>query len=89
VSAVRPHLLGGEGRAPGRQVADIGGMCGRFTLRRSVEVMAAFFKARGIPAWSPRYNIAPEQQVLTLFQEERGERQWALRRWGLVPMAQP
>jgi putative SOS response-associated peptidase YedK len=33
-------------------------MCGRFTLRKSVEVMAAYFKAHGIPTWSARYNIA-------------------------------
>ncbi len=42
-------------------------MCGRFTLRKSAEEMAAYFQAHGIPAWSPRYNIAPAQQVLTLF----------------------
>jgi putative SOS response-associated peptidase YedK len=60
-------------------------MCGRFTLRKSAEVMAAYFNAHDIPTWSPRYKIAPTQDVLTLFQDEQGDRQWALRQWGLVP----
>jgi putative SOS response-associated peptidase YedK len=60
-------------------------MCGRFTLRKSAEEMAAYFHTHGIPTWAKRYNIAPEQHVLTLFEGEHGEREWALRRWGLVP----
>jgi putative SOS response-associated peptidase YedK len=60
-------------------------MCGRFTLRKSAEELAAYFHTHGIPTWSRRYNIAPEQHVLTLFEGEHGEREWALRRWGLVP----
>jgi putative SOS response-associated peptidase YedK len=66
-----------------------GGMCGRFTLRKSYEIMAAYFKAHGIRAWSPRFNIAPAQQVPAVAQDENGERRWESFRWGLVPMAQP
>jgi hypothetical protein len=60
-------------------------MCGRFTLRKSAEEMAAYFHTHGIPTWARRYNIAPEQHVLTLFESVHGEREWVLRRWGLVP----
>lgn len=33
----------------------------------------------------PRYNIAPSQPVLTILQDDRGERRFAWKRWGLVP----
>jgi putative SOS response-associated peptidase YedK len=62
-------------------------MCGRFTLKSSVAIMAEYFRAAGIPTFSPRYNIAPTQAVLCVRQDERGERRWATYRWGLVPMA--
>jgi putative SOS response-associated peptidase YedK len=60
-------------------------MCGRFTLRRSFEYIAAYFKAHGVRAWSPRYNIAPTQDVLCVVPDAAGDRQWATFRWGLVP----
>jgi putative SOS response-associated peptidase YedK len=60
-------------------------MCGHFTFRKSADETAAYFHTHGIPTWSRRYNIAPEQHVLTFFEDEHGEREWALRRWGLFP----
>jgi putative SOS response-associated peptidase YedK len=60
-------------------------MCGRFTLRKSVKEMAAFFQAHGTPTWSPRYNVAPAQLVPAVVQPAPGERLWAAFKWGLVP----
>jgi putative SOS response-associated peptidase YedK len=53
-------------------------VCGRFALRsRSAIILSEMFRAMGIPAWSPRYNIASTQKVLAVRLDEQGERQWA------------
>ena len=41
-------------------------MCGRFTLSASATDLVQQFDLAGLPAWSPRYNIAPTQEVLTV-----------------------
>jgi len=41
--------------------------------------------ARQLPLFEPRYNIAPTQDVLVVRERERGEREAAMLRWGLVP----
>ena len=38
-------------------------MCGRFTLFEADKVLSREFGVSGIPALSPRYNIAPSQNV--------------------------
>jgi putative SOS response-associated peptidase YedK len=60
-------------------------MCGRFTLRRSFEKMAAYFHAHGVATWSPRYYVAPAQLIPAVAQPKPGERLWAEFQWGLVP----
>lgn len=68
-------------------------MCGRMTLTRSAEEIAAFFALQGAshavePDGRPlraRFNIAPSQPVLTLVADARGGRVLAWKRWGLVP----
>jgi putative SOS response-associated peptidase YedK len=67
----------------------IAGLCGRFTLRKSADVMAAYFAAAGIPTFKPRFNVAPAQLVPAVVQPTPGDRLWTAFRWGLVPMAQP
>lgn len=59
-------------------------MCGRFALWSPEEVLAMMF---GIPMPNlrPRYNIAPSQDVLTLFHDEETGRRAEPFRWGLVP----
>jgi len=48
--------------------------------------MAAWFGFEGGPAFSPRYNIAPSQNVpVVRMAEAGGERECVLMRWGLVP----
>ncbi len=61
-------------------------MCGRFTLSKSAEVLASKFRLATVPAWQPRYNIAPTQSVPTVScLPQESEHQFRLLRWGLVP----
>ena len=55
-------------------------MCGRYALHSIPEVAAVAFGLSEIPAYAPRYNIAPTAQVLIL-----RDREAAMVRWGLVP----
>ncbi len=61
-------------------------MCGRFTLFESSEVLSKEF---GVPIrfdLTPRYNIAPSQQVLAVrSRPDSGEREFSLLRWGFIP----
>lgn len=68
-------------------------MCGRFYLTTSADVLAQLFgielarvaDLRG-PAWGPRYNIAPSQEIaIVRVNEEVGQRELTLARWGLIP----
>jgi putative SOS response-associated peptidase YedK len=60
-------------------------MCGRFTLTSTPEELARRFGLAEIPAFAPRYNIAPAQSVLVVRSAEDGARRAAALRWGLVP----
>ena len=58
-------------------------MCGRYTLTIDIKTIAEKF---GVPATletSPRYNIAPTQEVVTVMRN--GTSHLALLRWGLIP----
>lgn len=55
-------------------------MCGRYSLHGNPEVVALLFGLSEVPAYQPRYNIAPTAQVLIV--RENGA---ALVKWGLVP----
>lgn len=59
-------------------------MCGRFTLTADLDrVEARFaFRAKDL-SYTPRYNIAPSQPVLTLIKTE--EPRAGFLRWGLIP----
>ena len=60
-------------------------MCGRFTLTAPAEIIAEAFLLQDVPAsLSPRYNVAPTQQVPVIVQEG-GTRRLDLVRWGLIP----
>jgi putative SOS response-associated peptidase YedK len=41
-------------------------MCGRFTLGATATDLAAQFNLATAPTWTPRYNIAPTQEVLVV-----------------------
>jgi putative SOS response-associated peptidase YedK len=61
-------------------------MCGRFTLGATATDLAAQFNLATVPTWTPRYNIAPRQEVLVILQScPQASREARLHRWGLVP----
>jgi putative SOS response-associated peptidase YedK len=61
-------------------------MCGRYTLIAGGDAVAEHFALESVPALTPRYNIAPTQNVAVVRQpsKEMG-RQLAWVRWGLIP----
>ncbi len=61
-------------------------MCGRFSLGTPATTLAAQFNLFDVPAWAPRYNIAPTQQTPTVVRAaSQLARQFKLHRWGLIP----
>ncbi|MCB9665973.1 MAG: SOS response-associated peptidase [Alphaproteobacteria bacterium] len=63
-------------------------MCGRFFLRPDLDEILRIFDAAvdDVEAiTSPRWNVAPTQQVLAVFRDELGARRLGWFRWGLVP----
>lgn len=65
-------------------------MCGRFTLRITLEELSNRFpgppdRTRNLP-YEPRYNIPPSSNILTVRTQNDGEStEFALLQWGLVP----
>jgi len=61
-------------------------MCGRFRLGKGREALKEYFGAETDVEWSPRYNIAPTDQIPTVRQNpSRPARELSLMRWGLIP----
>ncbi len=61
-------------------------MCGRYRLARKKEILAQTFDAENEVDWSPRYNVAPGQDVPVVRQDAtRPVRMLSLIRWGLIP----
>lgn len=61
-------------------------MCGRYRLARKKEILAETFDAENEVDWSPRYNVAPGQDVPVVRQDAtRPARMLSLIRWGLIP----
>lgn len=58
-------------------------MCGRFTLRSLRRIKSAGARNLDLP-FEPRYNIAPSQNVLAIFQRA-AEREARFLQWGLIP----
>jgi len=60
-------------------------MCGRYTLKTPVSVLAERFDIEEAPSSiTPSYNIAPTQQVATAL-AENGRRKLEMLQWGLIP----
>ncbi|ALF11136.1 SOS response-associated peptidase [Parageobacillus thermoglucosidasius] len=59
-------------------------MCGRFSLAVGIEQLRSLFKFVFEEDIAPRFNIAPNQAVLTVFEAE-GKRIGKMMKWGLVP----
>jgi putative SOS response-associated peptidase YedK len=63
-------------------------MCGRYRLSRRKQIIEEHFEAQpwDDDDWSPRYNIAPTQQVPVIRQHPKEPiRQLSLMKWGLIP----
>lgn len=60
-------------------------MCGRFSLHGSEEELRIQFAVADLPALTPRYNIAPSQDVLCVRASPADGRTADMLRWGLVP----
>lgn len=59
-------------------------MCGRFYLIEDPQTLKEHFNAQGDIRFSPRYNIAPSQNV-PIIREGAAGHQIILMRWGLIP----
>ena len=60
-------------------------MCGRFAFYSPSEAAAALFGVSSSLEVEPRYNIAPTQYVAAIRNDQEGERELVMLRWGLVP----
>ncbi|ODA29246.1 SOS response-associated peptidase [Planctopirus hydrillae] len=62
-------------------------MCGRFTLRTELKLLAELYGFQPISLpWTPRYNIAPTQLVAAVrLSADASSRELEMLRWGLVP----
>lgn len=62
-------------------------MCGRYRLSRRKQLVAEYFGTdTGDSEWTPRYNIAPSQPVMTIRQEARkAVRSLSTMQWKLIP----
>lgn len=60
-------------------------MCGRFAFFSPAEAITAAFGLQVPQLFTPRYNIAPTQDAMTLLRNPDGNLQWSLLHWGLVP----
>ncbi len=59
-------------------------MCGRFSFASPPEVVAEVCGLSEVPAFEPRYNVAPTQPVAAVRRED-GQRRLVFLRWGLIP----
>jgi putative SOS response-associated peptidase YedK len=61
-------------------------MCGRFTLRTPTPVLVRTFRLHAAPELTPRYNIAPTQQVAVVrHRSDSTSRELVPMHWGLIP----
>lgn len=59
-------------------------MCGRYASTLPPEMMMELFKLTNTIDYPPRYNVAPTQPIVTIW-EQQGRRTGQLARWGFVP----
>ena len=60
-------------------------MCGRFTVVSPADVLANYFGVAQIATSSPRFNIAPTQDVLAIRAAKNEGPEPVKLRWGLIP----
>jgi putative SOS response-associated peptidase YedK len=60
-------------------------MCGRYTLRTTIDVLAEGFEIEEHPSSiTPNYNVAPTQEVAAVVEEDE-KRKLEMFHWGLIP----
>jgi putative SOS response-associated peptidase YedK len=59
-------------------------MCGRFTQRQPTAKLGKEFGVEEVPEVEARYNIAPTQEVLGVYESPDG-REMTFYKWGLIP----
>jgi putative SOS response-associated peptidase YedK len=60
-------------------------MCGRYTLRTPIDVLAEGFEIQEYPSSiTPNYNVAPTQEVAVVVEEDE-KRKLEMFHWGLIP----
>ena len=60
-------------------------MCGRFTLKTPEKTIRTLFPDLAVPELSPRFNIAPTQNVVCVRESKANNLEIVSLRWGLVP----
>jgi len=60
-------------------------MCGRFALTTDADTLQQQFHVAAVAPVTPRYNIAPTQEIIAICQNGDGYRHVKTLRWGLVP----
>jgi len=60
-------------------------MCGRYVLYGPQSRLTEYFDLRDCAAWAPRYNIAPQSDILVIRQRPDLGRVGQVVRWGLIP----
>ncbi len=60
-------------------------MCGRYVLHGPQSRLREHFDLRDCAAWEPRYNIAPQSNILVIRQRPGLGRVGQVVRWGLAP----
>ena len=60
-------------------------MCGRYVLYGPDSRLVEAFDIAEMPPFRPRYNVAPQSEVLIVRARPDGSRVGALARWGLIP----
>jgi putative SOS response-associated peptidase YedK len=60
-------------------------MCGRYVLYGPQSRLREYFDLRDCAAWEPRYNIAPQSDILVVRQRPEVGRVGQMVRWGLIP----
>lgn len=58
-------------------------MCGRYTLTTSISTVASIFGVSPTLETSPRYNVAPTQEVVSILSNGSAHLDWL--QWGLIP----
>jgi putative SOS response-associated peptidase YedK len=60
-------------------------MCGRYVRKSPPETFGRRFRAKGDIKAVPAFNVSPSQDVLVARNNDMGERELEMLRWGLIP----